>query len=43
LSEGWRDPEGIETERRFFTREAMRGVRFKPDSLIDAAGGEGVT
>lgn len=42
LSDAWHDPEGIVTERRFFTREEMRGVRFKPDSLIEAAWGEGV-
>jgi ADP-ribose pyrophosphatase YjhB (NUDIX family) len=42
LDPDWRDPEGVVTERRFFTREEMRGVRFKPDSLIEAAWGEGV-
>ncbi|WP_431298364.1 NUDIX domain-containing protein [Tabrizicola sp. BL-A-41-H6] len=41
LAPGWTDPEGIVTERRFFSRSALDlgQVRFKPDSLIDAAWG----
>jgi 8-oxo-dGTP diphosphatase len=35
----WQDPEGIVTERRWFTRADMAAVRFKPDSLPDAAWG----
>lgn len=42
LSADWRDPEGIVTERRFFARDEMAGIRFKPDSLPDAAWGEGM-
>ncbi len=36
----WTDPEGIVTERRFFTREEMQDIRFKPDSLARVAWGE---
>jgi ADP-ribose pyrophosphatase YjhB (NUDIX family) len=37
----WTDPEGVVTERRFFTRAELEGgtVRFKPDSLPRAAWG----
>jgi 8-oxo-dGTP pyrophosphatase MutT (NUDIX family) len=38
----WRDPEGVVTERRFFSRAEMADIRFKPDSLPDAAWGQGV-
>jgi 8-oxo-dGTP diphosphatase len=40
LDPDWRDPEGIVTERRFFSRAEMAGIRYKPDSLPDAAWGE---
>lgn len=40
LSPDWRDPEGIVTERRFFSQAEMAGIRFKPDSLPAAAWGE---
>lgn len=40
LDIGWRDPEGIVTERRFFSRAEMRSIRFKPDSLPEAAWGD---
>ncbi len=36
----WADPEGIVTERRFVSREELAGLRFKPDSLADAAWGD---
>ena len=39
LDAAWRDPEGIVTERRFFSRAEMAAIRFKPDSLPDAAWG----
>ena len=39
LNREWRDPEGVVTERRFFTRAEMVGIRYKPDSLPDAAWG----
>jgi 8-oxo-dGTP diphosphatase len=35
----WQDPEGVVTERRWFTRTDMANIRFKPDSLPDAAWG----
>lgn len=43
LPPGWRDPERIVTERRFFSRVELASgrVRFKPDSLPDAAWGGG--
>jgi len=45
LREDWRDPEGVVSERRFFSRaELVDGqIRFKPDSLPQAAWGEGCT
>lgn len=33
IAPGWRDPAAVVTERRFFSREELAGVRFKPDSL----------
>jgi len=42
LDGDWRDPEGIVTERRFFTRAEMAGIRYKPDSLPEAAWGGGM-
>lgn len=42
LSAAWKDPEGIVTERRFFTRADMASIRFKPDSLPDVAWGDGL-
>lgn len=42
LSPDWRDPEGIVTERRFFSRADLAHIRFKPDSLAAAAWGEGI-
>ena len=42
LSADWRDPEGVVTERRFFARADLARIRFKPDSLADAAWGTGL-
>lgn len=42
LDTAWRDPEGIVTERRFFSRNELAAIRFKPDSLPDAAWGAGI-
>lgn len=42
LPPDWADPAGIVTERRFFSRDEMRAIRFKPDSLPAAAWGEGI-
>jgi 8-oxo-dGTP diphosphatase len=39
LDPDWRDPEGIVTERRFFSRSEMASIRYKPDSLAEAAWG----
>ena len=38
----WTDPEGVVTRRRWVGRAEMAGLRFKPDSLADAAWGGGV-
>ena len=38
----WRDPEGIVTDRRWFTESELAGIRLKPDSLPDAAFSGGV-
>lgn len=42
IDEAWVDPEGVVTERRFFSRVELASghVRFKPDSLPEAAWGE---
>ncbi|WP_099827719.1 NUDIX domain-containing protein [Oceaniglobus indicus] len=37
LDDGWRDPEGVVNRRRWVTRDDIRALRFKPDSLADAA------
>lgn len=44
LDETWTDPEGVVTDRRYFSRVELASgkVRFKPDSLPDAAWGAGV-
>ena len=41
LDAAWVDPEGVVTERRFFSRVELASgrVRFKPDSLPDATWG----
>ncbi|WP_212524173.1 NUDIX hydrolase [Actibacterium sp. MT2.3-13A] len=41
LDPAWRDPEGIVSRRRWFSREEMAGIRYKPDSLPQAAWDEG--
>ncbi|ESW59127.1 MAG: NUDIX hydrolase [Rhodobacter sp. CACIA14H1] len=42
LDPRWIDPEGVVTDRRFFSRAELEGgrVRFKPDSLPAAAWGD---
>lgn len=40
IDPAWQDPEGIVTQRRFFTRDEVLDVRFKPDSLARVAWGE---
>jgi 8-oxo-dGTP pyrophosphatase MutT (NUDIX family) len=39
LDAAWTDPEGVVTDRRFFSAAELAGVRFKPDSLPAAAWG----
>ena len=41
LDDTWADPEGVVTQRRFFSRVELASgqVRFKPDSLPDVAWG----
>lgn len=41
LDDAWRDPEGVVTQRRFFGRTDLATIRFKPDSLPEAAWGTG--
>lgn len=41
IDHAWRDPEGVVTRRQFFSRAEMAQIRFKPDSLPDAAWGQG--
>lgn len=43
LTNTWRDPEYIVTQRRFFTRAEMGGISFKPDKLVDVAWGDCAT
>ena len=33
MPERWTDPEGVVTERRFFSRNELLDIRYKPDSL----------
>jgi 8-oxo-dGTP pyrophosphatase MutT (NUDIX family) len=42
LSADWVDPEGVVTERRFFSRDELSSgtIHFKPDSLPAAAWGD---
>jgi ADP-ribose pyrophosphatase YjhB (NUDIX family) len=42
LPDRWTDPEGIVTERAWFSRTDMAAIRFKPDSLAAAAWGGGL-
>lgn len=40
LNDAWIDPEGVVTERRFFSRAELENLRFKPDSLPTVAFGD---
>jgi 8-oxo-dGTP diphosphatase len=44
ISPQWRDPEGVVTLRRFFSRTELDSgrYRFKPDSLVRAVWGESI-
>lgn len=39
LDPAWRDPEDVVVERRWVGREELAGLRYKPDSLPEAAWG----
>ena len=41
LRDDWQDPEAVVHRRRFFSRDEMTGLRFKPDSLPHVAFGRG--
>jgi 8-oxo-dGTP diphosphatase len=41
LDPGWIDPAGVVTRARFFARDELRAIRFKPDSLASAAWAKG--
>lgn len=41
LDQQWRDPAGIVSARRFFSLNEMTTIRVKPDSLANAAWGDG--
>ncbi|MCE8007734.1 NUDIX domain-containing protein [Aestuariivita sp.] len=41
LSDSWEDPDRIVTKRRFFAREELAGLHFKPSSLPDIAWARG--
>ena len=45
LDTEWRDPARVVTQRRYFSRNDLDlgRIRFKPDSLAQAAWGEGLT
>lgn len=42
IDNAWQDPEGVVTDRRFFSRAELAAgqVNFKPDSLPEAAWGD---
>jgi 8-oxo-dGTP diphosphatase len=44
INASWRDPEGVVTQRRFFSRADLESgrIRFKPDSLIATTWGTGI-
>lgn len=42
LTDEWQDPEKIVTRRQFVSQDDMRKLRFKPDSLCDAAFNRGM-
>lgn len=41
ISDDWVDPEGVVSQRRFFSRSEMASISYKPDALPDAAWGKG--
>ena len=42
LCEGWRDPAGVVSQRRFVSRAELANLRHKPDSLGAVAWGDGL-
>ena len=42
IDQQWQDPEAIVTNRRFFTRDEITGLRVKPDSLAEIAFSDGL-
>ena len=42
LDPTWRDPEGVVTKRRLFSRADLGHIRYKPDSLPEATWGKTV-
>lgn len=42
IDPAWVDPEHVVDRRRFFSRNEMAGIRFKPDTLPEAAWGQGM-
>ena len=40
LDDGWQDPEGVVTRRRWATRADLAALRHKPSSLAEVAWGE---
>ncbi len=40
IDDGWRDPEGIVTKRKWATRGEMAALHIKPDSLASVAWGD---
>lgn len=41
IDPAWVDPAAVVTQRRFFARADLAAIRFKPDSLAEAAWGTG--
>lgn len=39
LNAAWQDPAGVVVQHRFFSRSELASIRFKPDSLAEAAWG----
>ena len=37
LTDAWKDPENVVSRRRFFARDELRDIAFKPDILGDVA------
>ncbi len=42
LSDDWNDPDGVVTQRRWFSQADLQTVRLKPDSLPDIAFRDGI-